>query len=162
MDGAHAFVERKIAESVKTREQFWKRDLSSGAAYEKSVEGNRRRLREIIGVVDQRLPVRMERFGDDGDSPLVAETDLYRVYQVRWPVLEDVSGEGLLLEPGAGGGSYRGPSRCRSVAGATLRTRSRHAPEKQFARRLAENGFEVLIPRWSIAAPGGPAIRTFG
>src|SRR5437763_635005 len=73
MDGAHKFVERQIAESVKTRERFWNRDLSSRAAYEKSVEGNRVRLREILGVVDAREPVRMERFADDGDSPLVAE-----------------------------------------------------------------------------------------
>ena len=163
MDGAHAFVERKIAESVKTREQFWKRDLSSVAAYEKSVEGNRRRLREILGVVDQRLPVRMERFGDDGDSPLVAETELYRVYQVRWPVLEGVSGEGLLLEPvGRREGQIvalpdadQSPEQICGLAPGV-------APEKQFARRLAENGFQVVVPtlvdrtsRWS----GNPDIR---
>ena len=64
MDGAHKYVERKIAESLKTRQQYWNRDLSSSAAYEKSVERNRVRFRTIIGVVDAREPVMMERFGD--------------------------------------------------------------------------------------------------
>ena len=34
------------------------------------------------------------------DQPaLVAETDRFKVYAVRWPVLPGVDGEGLLLEP---------------------------------------------------------------
>src|SRR5712692_7875679 len=47
MDGAHKYAERKIAESVKARQQYWSRDLSSRAAYEKSVESNRVRFRKI-------------------------------------------------------------------------------------------------------------------
>ena len=81
MDGAHRFVERKIAESVKGRRP------------------DRRRFAEITGVVDAREPAHMERFGDDGESPLLAETAQYRVYRVRWPVLDGVFGEGLLAEP---------------------------------------------------------------
>ena len=126
MDGAHKYVERIIAESPEARRKYWKRDLSSRAAYQESVEGNRARLREILGVVDAREPVRMERFGDDGDSPLVAETDRYRVYQVRWPVLEDVFGEGLLLEPvagRAGPGAHGAPRRDIHRGGAACRRR---------------------------------------
>src|SRR6266571_2007016 len=41
----------------------------------------------------------VERFGDDDNPALVAETDAYAVHQVRWPVLDRVSGEGLLLAP---------------------------------------------------------------
>src|SRR5438874_11567098 len=74
MDGAHRFIERKIAESVAKRRQFWARDFSSPAAYTKSVEPNRVRFQTIIGAVDQRVPVRMERFGDDAHPALVAET----------------------------------------------------------------------------------------
>jgi hypothetical protein len=77
MDGAHQYVERQIAESVKARQQYWSRDLSSSAAYEKSVERNRIHFRIIIGVVDTREPVMMERFCDEDDSSLVAETDGY-------------------------------------------------------------------------------------
>src|SRR5438093_12652754 len=73
MDGAHRFVERKIDESIQTRQKYWKRDLSSHQAYENSVEPNRNRFLMNIGVVDARLPVVMERFGDDDNPALVAE-----------------------------------------------------------------------------------------
>ena len=164
MDGAHAFVERKIAESVKTREQYWKRDLSSRAAYEKSVERNRRRLREIIGVVDPRVPVRMERFGDDGNSGAGRRDRLYRVV------------------PGALAGARRTCSakvccwnRSRPAYGHVVALPDADqtpeqicglapgiAPAKQFARRLAENGFDVVVPTLvdrSLAGPGHPDIR---
>src|SRR5690349_3660126 len=92
MDGAHRYVEQKIAESIKTRQKYWKRDLSSRAAYEKSVEPNRGRFSKQIGVVDTRPSVTMEQFGDDDNPALVAETDAYSVYQVRWPALDGVTG----------------------------------------------------------------------
>ncbi len=99
MDGAHRFVERKIDESEGRRAAHWSRDFSSAAAYERSVAPNRERLRAIIGVVDTRLPPAMERYGDDVRPALVAETPRYRVFQVRWPVLEGVWGAGLLVQP---------------------------------------------------------------
>src|SRR6185295_19100647 len=64
MDGAHQFVERKIAESMDGRSKYWKRDLSSRENYEKSVEPNRGRFSKIIGAVDARVEPVMERFGD--------------------------------------------------------------------------------------------------
>jgi dienelactone hydrolase len=157
MDGAHHFVERKIERSIQDRPQYWKRDPSSRAAYEKSVESNRQRFSKIIGVVDRRVPVTMERFGDDDNPSLVAATDRYRVYQVRWPVLENVWGEGLLLQPAkpATGRIIALPDADQTpeqIVGLTPGV----ASESQFARRLAENGFEVLVPvmidrtaRWS-------------
>jgi dienelactone hydrolase len=163
MDGAHRFIERKIDESPRTRQKFWHRDLSSRGHYEASVEPNRSRLRKIIGVVDPRVPAVMERFADNDDPALVAETSRYRISQVRWPVLEGVSGEGLLLEP-------RNTATGRVVAipdaGQTPEQLAGLAagiePRSQWARRLAENGFEVLVPmlidrtsRWS----GHPEIR---
>jgi len=45
------------------------------------------------------VPVVMERVGDDDHPALVADAPGFRVWQVRWPVLEGVHGEGLLLEP---------------------------------------------------------------
>ncbi len=72
-----------------------------------------------IGVVDPRVPVTLERFGDDDNPALVAETTAYRIYQVRWPVLEGVSGEGLLLEP-------RRPTALRTSLRCPTRTRRRN------------------------------------
>jgi dienelactone hydrolase len=157
MDGAHRFAERKIAESVATRQKLWHRDLSSPEAYQKSIHANRERFRTIIGAVDDRRPVVMEHFGDDDDSPVVAQTSTYRVQQVRWPVLEHVDGEGLLMEPTGTPAGYlialpdadQTPEQIAGLApGLTA--------DRQFARALAENGFVVVVPalvdrtaRWS-------------
>jgi dienelactone hydrolase len=163
MDGAHRYVQRKISESIETRTQFWHRDFSSGAAYERSVEPNRAYFRHIIGAVDERVPTAMERFGDEQNSALVTETDHYRISQVFWPVFERVAGEGLLLEPKAAPHGYivalpdadQTPEQLAGLAPGV-------APESQFVRRLAENGFTVVVPvlvdrtsRWS----GHPDIR---
>src|SRR5438477_3561675 len=81
MDGAHKFIERKISEAPAKRSQYWKRDFSSPDAYTRSVEPNRERFRTIIGAVDSRPPIQMERYGDDANPGLVAETSRYRIFQ---------------------------------------------------------------------------------
>ena len=148
MDGAHRFVERHISDTQARASRFWKYDASSPSAWNASIETNRDRLRDIIGAVDPRLPPRLERFGDDDNPALVGETNRYRVYQVRWPVLDGVSAEGLLVQPVAG------PPAAHIVvvpdAGQTPEQILGLAPgltsEQQFARRLADSGCELLIP----------------
>lgn len=147
MNGAHKFVERKIVDAARQRRRHWKRDASSPRAYTKSIASNRQRLRTVLGVVDARLPARMERFGDDGNPALVTHTERYRVYQVRWPVLDGVFGEGLLVQPTS-------PPKAHLV----VVPDADQSPEQllglapglkaidQSARRLAENGFELVIP----------------
>ena len=147
MDGAHAFAERKIAESLATRPARWSRDFSSPAAYVRSIAPNRDHFKSILGLVDARRPAALERYGDDTSPALVAETARYRVWQVRWPVLDGVWGAGLFVEPTSP-----------PVAQAVLIPDADQTPEQwlgltpglvpaaQAARRLAENGVELLIP----------------
>jgi dienelactone hydrolase len=150
MDGAHRYIDRKIDASVKAREQYWKRDTASKEAYDSSVQPNRARFARSLGVVDLRLPPDLEIFGSDDQPALVAETEGYRVFQVRWPVLEDVSritGEGLLLRPKSKPRAYvvAIPDAVwtpEDIAGLTDRV----PVESQYARRLVENGFEVVVP----------------
>ena len=99
MDGAHRFVERQIAETQARSDRFWKYDRSSPAAWNAALDDNRDRLREIIGAVDPRVAPALERYGDDDNPAIVAETARYRVSQVRWPVLDGMTAEGLLVEP---------------------------------------------------------------
>jgi len=147
MDGAHAFAERTIAESIAKRPARWSRDFSSPAAYALSVEPNRARFQSILGVVDSRLPAALERYGDDTQPALVAETARYRVWQVRWPVLDGVWGSGLYVEPTA-------PPVAQAVLIPDADQTPEHylglapglAPDAQAARHLAENGFELLLP----------------
>ena len=161
LDGAHKFIERKIEESIVDRSKSWNRNFNSREEYERSVEPNRNRFIKYIGVEDKTAPfknfnlglpdknppVMMQRFAVDGDPEVIAETSKYRVYQVRWTVLARVNGEGLLLQP-----------KTKPAANIIAIPDADQQPEQlagllpgipvesQFARRLAENGFQVLIP----------------
>jgi dienelactone hydrolase len=147
MDGAHRFVERQIADTQARSRRFWNYDPSSAAAWTASLEDNRQRLREIIGAVDPRSSPSLERFGDDENPALVAETERYRVHQVRWAVLEGVSAEGLLVEP-----LQRASARLIVLPDSTqtpeqiLGLAPGLEAERQFGRLLAESGCELLIP----------------
>ena len=161
LDGAHKFIEEKINEAISNRSILWQRDFSSTQAYEKSIEANRKRFMKFIGVADKNNPapshnvglpeiapsVYMQKIAVNNDEEMIAETSKYRVYQVRWPALYRVYGEGLLLIP-----------KGKPVANIIAIPDADQTPEQlagliqgippasQFARQLAENGFEVLIP----------------
>jgi dienelactone hydrolase len=163
VEEAHRFLVRKTAESVAGREKYWKRDFSSPEAYVRSIEPNRQRFKKLIGVVEPRVPVVMDRYGDEMHPALVAETNSYTVWQVRWTVLDGVTGEGLLIEP-----------TLRPVAHVIAIPDADQTPwqllglvpgvpeEEQFARRLVNRGFRVLVPLLvdrSCQSSGNPQIR---
>src|SRR5262249_20329530 len=117
-------------------------------AYTRSVEPNREHLRHILGVVDKRVPFQdLEYIATTGQPALVAERAGYRIYTVRWPVLDGADAEGLLLEP------KEAP-----VAAVVALPEADWTPEmpaglvpgvpkdSQFARTLAERGCRVLVP----------------
>lgn len=133
VDQINAYLERDLAASVEKRAR---------------VLPDREHFRKIIGAVDQRLPIcALELQATTSANDPIAETPDCRMFAVRWPVLEGVYGEGLLLEP-------NGPPIARVVAIPD----ADWSPEMlaglapgvesvaQFARRLAENGCQVVIP----------------
>jgi dienelactone hydrolase len=97
--GIDHYLLQELAASVAKRQAYWKPDYSSVDAYRKSVQPNRERLKKILGVVDPRLPPRLEYVGGPGEPALIAEADNFEVYAVRWAVFPGVDGEGLLFEP---------------------------------------------------------------
>lgn len=169
IDGIRSFYEKRIDVLKPERERYWNRDFSSKDAYFTSVEPNRAHFRSILGVVDERAPGSMEKLAQIG------ETDQYVVYEVRWSVLHEVVprpalqewpaldvpgqifGEGLLLEPK---GEIKGyviaiPDADQDPED-LVGMKSVIDEESQFARRLAENNFTVVVPviidrssRWS-------------
>ena len=148
LDGIEKYLLRETTASVEARKALWKRDFSSPEAYEKSVAPNRERFQRIIGVVDTRLPVtELEYVGGTASPAEVARTQLYSIHAVRWPVLEGVDGEGLLLRPT---GKPRACIVALPDADQTPEMLAGLAPgipaEGQFARRLAENGCLVVVP----------------
>jgi dienelactone hydrolase len=168
-DGINRFLDSKTTSSKERRKRHWNRNLSSVFEYEKSVMPNRSHLSEIIGAIDTRTRPEMHGIGRD-DPLLVAGMPGYRIFEVRWPVLEpvidlttsasvkqadwarltgpvQVEGEGLLLEPM---GRSKGYVIVLPDADQTPEQLAGLAPgiemESQMVRRLAENGFSVICP----------------
>ena len=154
--GMHTYLDRELAASVERRKTKWKVNLTSMEAYRKSVEPNRKRLRQLLGVVDTRVSPKVEYVGGPDAPALVAETPVYKVYAVRWAVLPGVDGEGLLLEPTLRGGdlnphgTLHGNVVAVPDAGVTPEAFCGLAPgvppQLQFGRLLVEHGLRVLVP----------------
>ena len=147
--GVDKFLLREIDKAAADRAKHWKRDLSSPAAYERSIEPNRKRLAHILGVRDQRVAFDApELVGTTARPSLVGKGEGYEVYAVRWPAFGDVHGEGLLLTP------TKGPPIADVVAipdaGLTPEQIAGLAHgvawDSQYARRLAESSCRVIVP----------------
>jgi len=177
VEGIDRFLIREIEASVERRERHFERDFRSLEAYARSLAPNRQHLRRIVGAADPRLPVpALELVASTSTDSLVAETDRFRVHAVRWPVLDGVYGEGLLLEPKEEARGKKPEARKSEKHGQDARDAGTGkmpvlpaaqivalpdadwtpemlvglAPgvpaEAQFARRLAETGCRVLVP----------------
>ncbi|HEV2498148.1 MAG TPA: dienelactone hydrolase family protein [Terriglobia bacterium] len=146
---------RKTGEAAQERSRLWNRDYQSVEAYNHSVSGNRDHLRHIIGAVDSRVePTAPQLVCTIDASAQVSQGEGYKVYAMRWavlgPIIADYGGlsaEGLLLQP-----DQTPAARIVAIPDADwlpemLAGMSPGVPEQsQFARRLAENGCQVLIP----------------
>ncbi len=153
VDGIHQFLLLKTQTQAVRRTQLWSRDYRSREQYERSVASNREQLRRIIGAVDERTkPALLELAGP---IPVgLAQSGDYRIHAARWSVLPPATadsvgleGEGLLLNP------TKPP-----VARVVVLPDADWTPEMlvgltrgvssqaQFARRLVENGCQVIVP----------------
>jgi len=164
VEGISRYLDQALARSPGERQRLWRRDFSSPEAYERSIEENRRRFRKVIGAVDERVPFEAPALNASwGRQAMVGRGKGYRIFSVRWPALPGVEGEGLLLEPDA-----EPVARVVALPDADWLPEALAGlepgvpPAAQFARRLAENGCQVLVPvlidrsdRWS----GNPRIN---
>jgi hypothetical protein len=157
-----AYLLGQIENAKSQRSEFWQRDHSSAEAYARSLAPNRERLRRIVGAIDERVAFAApELVAHVGEPAVRAETAGYTARAVRWPVLPDVHGEGLLLMPKGG---IRGCVVAVPDAGQTPETLAGInpglTPPSQFPRRLAENGFVVLIPTLLFMRTQGDLTKT--
>jgi dienelactone hydrolase len=106
--GIDRFALREIERAAQARAGRWQRDVSSPEAYQRSLAPYRERLRQILGVVDPRVPGRgiedlsatsLTGFDTPGTRIAENEGELYSILPIRWQVLDGVTAEGLLLEP---------------------------------------------------------------
>ncbi len=145
--GIDHWLMRETESAATNRAKFWQRDLSSREAYGKSVAPNRERLRRLIGAVDELAPARKFEVFEEL-SELKSTTNAGAV-RVRWPVFENVWGEGLLLRPNGAAGAERVaivlPDADQSpemLAGLVPSV----PPQSQIGRHLVAAGYHVLIP----------------
>ena len=126
IDSADAFLLEKIAQTMTA---------------ERPEKPDRDELARILGVVDERVPFeRIERLGK------VAETEDYFIEEVRWPVIGDVHGEGLMVA------SQKGTPDVIVIPDADQTPEMLFGIEpglphnEQVARRYAELGCGVVVP----------------
>lgn len=148
VEGIDRFLMRQIDLSIAERAASWHRNTSNRAAYEQSTATNREALKKAVGAVDIRATNIVLEYLSSTEVPAkIAQTAKFSVWAVRWPVLDGVYGEGLLLRPAGEAGATvlalpdadQTPEMLAGLAAGIK-------PESQFARRLAESGCEVLIP----------------
>jgi dienelactone hydrolase len=138
VDAIRAFLVRETAASAERRSSF----------PESEIAAKRERFRRLIGAVEARVPfTELQLTATTAVPAEVARGRGYRVLAVRWPVFEDVDAEGLLLQPD-GAPKARivaipdadwSPEMLAGMAPGVY-------PAAQFARRLAENGCQVIVP----------------
>ena len=149
VDGVDKFLLRELDQSIARRAAFWKRDLSSPAAYDQSIAANRQRLQHILGLRDPRVPAAPpELLATPRHSSLVASGSGYEVHAIRWAAIAGVHGEGLLLQP-----TGRDPLASVVAIPDADQTPEQLVglapglpPDAQFARKLAEQGCRVIVP----------------
>ena len=146
--GVDKFLLRELEKSIAERPKYWKYDFNTRASYSKSLPSNRQHLAHILGVRDKRTPfVGLQLDATTSRPALIGQGKNYKVYAVRWPVMRNITGAGLLIVPS-------GPI----VANVVAIPDADQTPEQlvglvegtaansQFARRLAESGCRVVVP----------------
>lgn len=97
---------------------------------------SRDKLKAALGLVDPRVSFdAFELVGDLNQPALLQESSEHRIYRVRWPVLDGLTGEGLYLQPKA-----KPLARVIHVPDADT------APEKALASLRMYAGCEIVIP----------------
>ena len=150
------FALNALRDSVQSRDAIRRRDYPNAETYRKQQPLLREKFRELIGAVDERvLQTRIEVIASavPADSGVIAEgvdangQTTYSVLKVRWPVLQGVTAEGLLLQP-----KEEPIARVICLPDADWQPEQFVGlvpgvePSARIPRRLAEQGFQVLVP----------------
>ncbi len=162
VDDLHAFADRELAASVERRARHWRRDFTSRAAYETSIEPNRARLAKYLGV--PREPADLARV--QAYEPFASEAETLRrpaspVSSVRWPARDGRWGYGFHVRP-----SGDRPTKLTAIVVVDPHLEPVDAQRLDFPQRLAEAGYDVYVTtvvdrltRLSVVAAQGPNPR---
>jgi len=152
VEGVDRFLLKRLDASIASRAKHWQRDLSSAEAYIKSVAGNRARLAEISGVVDERVTSddvdTVQLLSLHGEIRAGSGPNGLTVANIRWNSIRNMHGEGLVLLP-----QQQVTDRIVIVIPDADQTPEMLAglveglpPEQQVASLLAQSGCTVIVP----------------
>lgn len=146
--GMFSYFSKILESGSLNKKQYWNRNYSSTREYEESVTSNRERFKKITGIVDVRIPFDgLVLLESTAQKALVAETDNYSVYRVKWPVLEGVTGTGLWVEPKENVQAQVVVIPDADQSPDMLMGLSPGIPDEAlFAPRLADTGCRLIIP----------------
>ncbi len=141
--GIDRFLLRQIDRAGDQRANSWQRDHSSPEAYARSVEGKRKELFILLGMTD---PIVAGRLSYTGGVTSQTSQD-FSISEVTWPVLDDMTGAGLLLVPSGPAGKITGDIIALPDAGQVAEDLvASDKPAGNYARQLVRSGYRVLIP----------------
>lgn len=152
VEGLNHFCRRELAASRQQRAARWEQEFSSDQAGAEGILRRRQRFRALIGAADPRAAAaadgrqRFELVSALGQSPVVARSSRVTVHAVRWPVLEGVTAEGLLLVPAAPRAGVVALPDADWTPEAFCGLSGELPESVQFARSLAEAGCLVAVP----------------
>jgi hypothetical protein len=139
LDGAHRFVDAQTAETIKRRTEKFKEITSDEEVFGKWLLQSTFVLSPILGRVSDRVPYRgFELMETTRQSSVLFECDKYRIHEVRWPVIREVYGEGLLILPKG--------KRTRNYSVIVLAGEELSDNRLEFIATLASAGVRVLLP----------------
>lgn len=93
------FLDRMIERAAEKREQVWNRDFSSPEAYVKSVEPNRKRLTEMLGLDRDERPEENGFLYISQYGRPIASAEGLTVHMVQWKAIRNIHGVGFFIEP---------------------------------------------------------------
>ncbi|MSU32103.1 MAG: hypothetical protein EXS25_05475 [Pedosphaera sp.] len=145
-----ASLDRVLSTVVLDRTARWPRDVSTLDAFSKARDPQRRRLKEILGIVDGRDPVELRHsavIGSSANGAELARGAKHRAFAVRWTVFRSVEGEGLLLDPeGSPKADVVLIPDCEGSPEALAGLQTGGESVQAFGARLANAGCRVIIP----------------
>lgn len=142
--GIDRFMTNHTKVVTEQRKKYWNRRFESEDAYNKSVEINRKHLREITGILDTIPNVRLIKKGEGLlDHMMIGETGKCKIYHVEWTVIWGLKSEGLMLLPN---GSIQASAVVIPDASETPEMYAGIESGPDIALQLAERGVVVLIP----------------
>lgn len=162
--GIHRYLDREIAAADGDAETALRSLADAGDAIAARSDEKRQEFARYAGVIDEREPVTALEFVCSTTEPFrIAATRTYDIHAIRWPVLDGVAGEGLLLRPKQPPVAHVialpeadwSPEMLAGLAPGL-------PPEQQFALRLVEQGCQVVVPVLvdrDHAYSGNPKIR---